>query len=152
MNNNYPLSDSDMIYDYDKHRYILTTEYALNRLGIDLVSKLGGVRAVNAAASVNALLDVRISLRIYSILYAHNDKQLLEYIIAKSPDARKVLMEAMGQQLLHIVTYGENEKTWLCPEAYSTLLQPISGTNKSMLYRIYRNFLTHIPTYEEGHY
>lgn len=152
MDNTYPLTDSNMIYDFNKHRYILTADYALNVLGIDLIEKLGGVRSINAQGAVNALLDMRISLRIYSLLYSHNDKQLLEYIMAKSPSARKILLEAMGQQLLHLVTYGENEKQWLCEEAYATLLTPIEETKKSLMYRLYRNFLTYIPTYEEGHY
>ena len=152
MNDKFPLSDNDMIYDYTKHRYILTTDYAINALGIDLVEKMGGVRAVNATGALNALLDIRLSLRLYSIIYSHNDKELMEWILAKSPSARKVLLEAMSQQLLHMVTYGEDEKHWVSPEAYAVLLQPIDETKKSVLYRIYRTPLTHIPTYEEGNY
>ena len=152
LNKNYPLSDSEMIYDYTKHRYILTNDYVLNVLGIDLQAKMGGARAINAASAINVLLDVRVSMRIYSLIYSHNDKQLVEYVLAKSPSAREMLKNAMGTQLLHLVTYGENEKQWLSKEAYDVLLTPIEETKKSVMYRWYRNILQYIPDYAEGGY
>lgn len=145
----YPLSDDAMVYDYTKHRYILTPEYVLNNLGIDLYEKMGGKRTVNTTTAINVLLDNRISFKIYSAIYAHQDKQLMEYILAKSPSARKVLLEAMSNHLLDLVTYGEEQ---VSQTTYNALLQPIDETGKSVLYRIYRGFLTYIPTYEEGHY
>lgn len=148
----YPLSDDAMVYDYTKHRYILTPQYVLNNLGIDLYEKMGGKRTVNTTTAINVLLDNRISFKIYSAIYAHQDKQLMEYILAKSPSARKVLLEAMSNQLLDLVTYGEKEKEQVSQTTYNALLQPIDETGKSVLYRIYRGFLTYIPTYEEGHY
>lgn len=148
----YPLSDDSMVYDYTKHRYILTPQYVLNNLGIDLYEKMGGARTVNTTTAINVLLDNRISQKIYAMIYAHQDKQLMEYVLAKSPSARKVLLEAMSEQLLDLVTYGENSKEQISRAAYNVLLQPIEETNNSVLYRVYRGWLTHIPDYTEGHY
>ena len=152
LDNTYPKSDDAMVYDFTKHRYILTPQYVLNNLGIDLYEKMGGARTVNTTTAINVLLDNRISFKIYSAIYAHQDKQLMEDILAKSPSARKVLLEAMSNQLLDLVTYGEKEKEQVSQTTYNALLQPIDETGKSVLYRIYRGFLTYIPTYEEGHY
>ena len=152
LDNTYPMSDDAMIYDFTKHRYILTPQYVLNNLGIDLYEKMGGARTVNATTAINVLLDVRVSLKVYSMIYAHQDKKLMEYVMAKSPSARKVLLEAMSSQLVDLVTYGEKEKEQVSVTTYNILLQPIEETHRSLLYRVYRNPLTNIPDYEEGHY
>ena len=95
LDNTYPKSDDAMVYDFTKHRYILTPQYVLNNLGIDLYEKMGGARTVNTTTAINVLLDNRISFKIYSAIYAHQDKQLMEYILAKfinTPDNQSQLL------------------------------------------------------------
>ena len=76
----------------------------------------------------------------------------MEYVMAKSPSARQVLLEAMSSQLVDLLTYGEKENQQISVTTYNILLQPIEETHRSLLYRSYKSPLTHIPNYEEGHY
>lgn len=158
INEKYPYSDEYMVYDYKTHRYILTEKYCLDVLGLNLRDKVGGGRATNPQAVINSILDIRISHRIYSLIYAHNDKRLLEYVMAKSETARSVLMEAMGEQLLHLLTdYDESNKKYLGEDVYNTLCTPIPALRGNAL--VYRQrpapnlfMVPKVPNYAEGKY
>lgn len=156
-NLSYPLSDEYMVYDYSSHRYILTEKYVLDKLGLNLRDKVGGGRAINAQAMINSILDTRVSRRIYSLIYAHNDKRVLEYVMAKSPTARQVLQDAMSEQLMYmLVDYNEGD-SWLSKDAYNILATPIPELRGNAL--IYRQrpapnlyMLPKVPDYTEGQY
>lgn len=154
----YPYNDDYMVYDYTKHRYILTEKYCLDVLGLNLREKVGGGRATNPQAQINNILDVRISQRLYSVIYSHNDKHTLEYILAKSPTARNVIRDAMGQELLYLLTEYEDKKPTLISEpTYTILTTPIPELRGNAL--IYRQrpapsifWMNDVPSYSEGHY
>lgn len=102
----YPLSDSDMIYDYSKHRYILTPDF-VTRSGINLINDVNSWNAPNGGTMVNRVLDIA-SMQVYNYIFAHaNNSQAIEYIIAKSPKARDVIKRAMLEQLTLITTEGD---------------------------------------------
>ena len=103
----YPYTDGNMVYDYKKHRYILTADYLQNVLSVDVNRFKTGT--VNEQSAINVLLD-NISLQVYTYVYAHNNIRVLRYIMAKMPSARDILMEAMGQQALYVLSNGDFTK------------------------------------------
>ena len=104
MSETFPYTDKYMRYDERTHRYVLTAEYFIDILPVDLVRRTQN--NVLAQNSVNATLD-RVSNLIYGYLAKHNDAQTLKYIIAKCPSARRIIMDAMGSQGAYVFTVGD---------------------------------------------
>lgn len=100
----YPFSDKYMRYNLSTHRYVLTTDYLKDMLSVDIERRTNGV--VQAQNAINNLLD-RVSLLLYGYVYGFNNKQVLTYIIAKSPSAREIIMTAMGQQAMYVLSVGD---------------------------------------------
>lgn len=132
----YPYTDDFMRYDYKAHRYVLTMQDVFENLGIDLESR------VSYANAIPTLLN-RVSLRIYSFIHSHNmANDYQDYIIAKTEAGRRIIKEAMEEQLLYLLTVGDlsrsidlNERKISIDEtAINVLLQPIPEINCSILY------------------
>ena len=103
----YPLTDEYMFYDFEEHRYILTPKYVLDKLGIDLKARLNKSGNVNDENIAGAILD-QISREIYNEIYSHsvyNKEQ--EIIIAKTQGGRKIIQDAMREQVLYFLTNGD---------------------------------------------
>lgn len=104
----YPFTDSNMIYDYNKHRYILTQDCLMNELGVDISRFNDGT--INAQTVINSFLNT-VSMQVYNYIYSCNNKPALTYLTAKMPSARQVLQDAMGQQALYLLQNGDLSKT-----------------------------------------
>lgn len=160
---NYPLSDGDMIYDFNSHRYILTPDYIVNKLGIDIQARVGSNRAIASANLINILLN-NISIQVYGFIFAHNNRKTLEYLVAKSPSARQIIMDAMGQQAVYILSVGDptrmldetKRRMWLDVMAENILKnQEVDETGVPLAYvgkTAYLFFERTLPDYTKGNY
>ena len=100
-------TDNYMRYDYLSHRYVLTPSYVAERLNIDLSRRLNTAGSIDRANAPALLLD-RVSQEVYSYIYecgAENDVQ--EYILGTDEQARQMIMQAMGEQVLYIIANGD---------------------------------------------
>lgn len=107
-NNDYPISADDMVYNADKHMYILKADYVKQNTGIDLSLMVNSPYVVDKTTAVNNLL-ADISMQVYLFVYSHNMryKDYIEYLMAKSPRAREIIREALMKQLSYIVRNGK---------------------------------------------
>lgn len=105
----YPLKDEYMTYDYASHRYVLTAKYITDVVGINLEYRIASNRGINATAVINAALN-SISRQVYGYIFKHNDSRVLTWLIAKSPSARDIIREAMGEQARYVFTVGDLTK------------------------------------------
>mgnify|MGYP003299717680 CR=1 FL=1 len=159
----YPFNNEDMIYNFTTHRYVLTNEYVTNKLGIDLQARVGSNRGINASTIINNLLN-NVSMQVYNYLFSHNPKQLLEYVIAKSPSAREIILQAMGAQAVYLFSVGDTtkildeseRKMWLDIMAEQILKnQEVNETGVPLTYvgkNAYWWLVNTLPTYEKGNY
>lgn len=100
-------ADYYMRYDYDAHRYVLTSNYVSEKLNIDLSRRLNSAGAIDRAQAVNLLLD-RASQNVYSYIYENSgDNTVQEWILGTDEQARRMIMEAMGEQVLYILANGD---------------------------------------------
>lgn len=103
----YPYSDNDMVYDYDKHRYILTNDCVKRELNLNLEAELNKEGTSNPANEVNAFLD-EISFQVYNYIYSHAQNQkVAEYRCAKNPGLRTSLKDAMVKQVKYVYINGD---------------------------------------------
>lgn len=132
----YPFNDEYMIYDYDKHRYILTKDFVEEKLGINLSE-----RSKNNVA-ILSLLDL-VSIQVYKFIHEHNyDDEYQDMIIAKTKSGRKIIQEAMAQQFIYISVVGDltkstdlnKRKLWFDENAKSILERPLCEIGCSILY------------------
>lgn len=153
-----PYSDDYMRYDYSSHRYVLTLKYATDVLGVDMERRIASNRGTNQTAVINMQLNT-VSLQIYNYLYAGtNNEKALQWIIAKSPTARQVIQDAMGQQLTYFLMVGdlsrstkpEERKLYMDEQAKITLTKTIPETGVALIYRGAYRFCG--PPYSEGGY
>lgn len=168
-----PLTDETMIYDYKKHRYILTPKCVLDELNENLFERLNTRGCANVENLAQNVLE-QISLQIYNFVYSHTSQRLfLQKVLAKSPTARELLKEAMKQQVLYFLINGQIDKysgvdlrkgtamakedlrgeRAIDPQAITILQEILPETKVSMLYRgRYNSILTSPPDYEKEGY
>lgn len=100
-------ADNYMRYDDQAHRYVLTPSYVAERLNIDLSRRLNSAGSIDRA-NAPALLLERVSQEVYSYIYEHGaENDLQEYILGTDEQARQMIMHAMGEQVLYIITNGD---------------------------------------------
>lgn len=154
----YPINDRELIYDYKKHRYLLTQYYVQSVLGVNLESQIGTNGGVSATVIINTLLD-NISSEVYNYVYAHNNTQTLQYIIAKCPSARDIIKEAMSKQALYVFYSGDlgfstiKDEKDLALNRYAKEIidnQEVAETGTSLIFTGKYRFAT--PNYQEGNY
>lgn len=158
MAQSFPYSDEYMRYDYATHRYVLTLKYATDVLGVDMERRIASNSGINQTAIINAQLNT-VSLQIYNYLYAGTiNEKALQWIIAKSPTARQVIQDAMGQQLTYFLMVGdlsrstklEDRRMYMDEQAKITLSKTIPETGVALTYRGAYRFCA--PQYSEGGY
>jgi hypothetical protein len=134
MNVQYPLVDNNMTYDYVNHRYILTKEYVLQNLKIDLDSKYNG--------DGNAVLE-DISCQVYDFIHQFNSNTLMQdFIIAKTYGGREIIKEAMTKQLKYVLVVGNlrysmdihKRALWFDEGAQNTLYKTIPEIGTTICY------------------
>lgn len=104
---NHPYDDDYMTFDKITGHYVLTEKYALEEYGIDLYTDANDRNSTNAQLAVKAILK-QVSRLIYNFIHEfsiYNQRQ--DFIIATSPHMRKVIMDAMGNQLLYMRQKGD---------------------------------------------
>lgn len=166
----YPFSDDYMFYDYERHRYVLTKQSALDFLGIDLAERInahGGDKDLQVQYILRQVSDI-----IYGFIYSCNsNNKLQEYICAKHPNAREKIKNAMLQQLQYMIFNGDLTKfggvdsrrgtiadastvrrASFDPMARDILLQEIDGKIPALAYSGYLFTLKHLPAYQEEGY
>ncbi|MCX4363996.1 MAG: hypothetical protein OSJ74_11565, partial [Clostridia bacterium] len=92
-------NDEYMVFDEVKRRYILTAKALTDKTGINLATRLNAKGSANVQATINGFLD-RISALTYRFICQYNDTEFLINLIACSPSARPIIMEAMLSQAL----------------------------------------------------
>ena len=105
----YPYNDDAMAYDLDWHFYKLKEDYVTNELGEDLIGTLNLADDTKRASAVDRYLR-RISRVIYNYIYSHcstNTKDYVEYLLAKKPEWRKIIQEALEEQLYYTLRNGD---------------------------------------------
>lgn len=141
-NINYPYSDEFMTFDEETKRYVLTNEYVMQRLGIDLAGTANERGLVNPQIAVKHLLE-EVSDDIYNFIHSHNlNTAKQDMLIAHIPSLRLIIQKAMGQQLLYSRMNGfmaysaDKDKQFMaiCPKARQTLLQVVPEIGISILY------------------
>lgn len=104
---NHPYNDEYMTYDYRAHKYRLTPFAVREMLAVSLEDRLNARGMTDKAAAPVAFLRV-ISDEIYAYIYSCNDKNLVqEFLAAKHPAARNILMEAMLAQVTYTLLNGD---------------------------------------------
>lgn len=102
-----PYDDDYMTFDKITGHYVLTEKYALEEYGLDLYTDANDRNSTNAQLAVKAILK-QVSNLIYNFIHGfsiYNKRQ--DYIIATAPHMRKVIMDAMGNQLLYMSQVGD---------------------------------------------
>jgi hypothetical protein len=96
-----PYSDSYMIYNNSDHHYILTEKCALESLGINLKERTKNEVAIKRVLRL-------ASTQVYGFIHEHNtNNDLQDFIIAKTESGRKIIREAMEEQLLYLTLGGD---------------------------------------------
>lgn len=97
----YPYSDRYMTFDEVSHRYILTVEDVFENLSINLSERIN-------SENVRKRLLKHISNQIYNFIHSHNtNNDWQDYVIAKTESGRKIIKEAMEEQLIYFLTVGD---------------------------------------------
>lgn len=92
-----------MVYDFDKHRYILTSQFCRDR-GIDLDILLNTDIFPDSQVAKEIVLD-RISLLVYTNIYNYGrQKRYKEFLLACHPDIRDIIKEALFERLNYVTT------------------------------------------------
>lgn len=147
----YPYDDEYMKYDYDEHRYILTEKAVLDKNNTSLIERLNYGGEVNKERVANIFLD-EVSYLLYNEIYDYSTQPYIqEYMIAKCPSARNIIMNAMLKQVDYVLVNGflnqysgvdfkKNNKLegisgkFIAPLAKSLLSRPLIETKVPLLY------------------
>jgi len=101
-----PISDDNMTYNTEKHRYILTEEYVREQ-GIDLSLVLNTEHMPEPSKAPKLFLE-RVSFLVYSNIYKYGRQRAAkEYILACNPDMREVIKNAMIERIFYIYGSGD---------------------------------------------
>lgn len=138
----YPYSDHYMTFDETSNRYILTEQYALEQLGINLAERVNERNSNNQQIAVKRILRT-VSNQIYNYIHLHcvNDA-LRDVVIAKVPSARAIVQEAMGEQLVYMALKGDMSRStekdkrelFIDENAKNILLRQIPELGYSLLF------------------
>jgi hypothetical protein len=139
---NQPYNDDFMIYDEQLGQYVLTEKYAFEKLGLSLFDNANDRNAPNVQIAVKRIL-VQCSNMIYNYIHQfsfYNQRQ--DYWIATLPSARKMIMRAMGEQLLYMSMVGDLSRSTdpqkrnfsIDENAKRVLEQTLPEIRKSILY------------------
>ena len=150
----YPYDDEYMEYDEVFHRYYLTQAYVENKMGIPLSAIINERNGVDGAMIVRQFLRT-VSDVVYAFIHKHNvDTVAQDYIIAKVPSMRNIMLLALTQQLTYMRMKGdlsrstdkEKRELYMDQAAETTLGQIMPELGFSILYTgdlrrwILRNF------------
>lgn len=103
----HPYSDNEMIYDRQKHRYILTEIGIANGMNVVLQDELNMTGVMNTACAIKDFLN-DVSFFVYEYIYSHSaDRMVTEYMLAKKTHMRDVIKTAMISQAKYLKDNGD---------------------------------------------
>ena len=164
----YPYSDEYMVYDYTKHQYVLTPKAVLDKLNENL-ERYSPATSVNRQRDAEIMLE-NVSDEVYNQIYENSLNYLFpEFIIAKCPSARPIIMQALIEQVKYFLfngaisvysgvdfkkgTVGDNANgRILAPNARRILERVIPETRVSLMYQGQMNALIPVGDYEKYGY
>lgn len=132
----FPYDDKYMKFDKLTHRYVLTEEDAFDNLGINLAERIDN-------ENVRKRVLRNVSIEIYNFIHEHNvANEWQDFIIAKTESGRKIIKEAMEEQLIYFLTVGdptrtldaEHRKMGIDEKAKAILLTTIPEIGTTILY------------------
>jgi predicted P-loop ATPase len=138
----YPYSDEYMVFDETTNRYVLTTKYVYDKIGVDMEGALKEREAINTQILANRFL-VEVSDDIYDFIHKHNaNTARQDYWIAVVPSLRNIIQKAMEQQFVYsrlngLLGYSADKDVQtqaVCPKAQNTLAQIAPELGISILY------------------
>lgn len=101
-----PVSDSTMVYDKDKHRYILTEDYVRGQ-GIDLSLILDTEHSPEPNKVPDLFLE-RVSFIVYNNIYSYGrQRKAKEYMLACNSEFRPIIRDAMMERIAYIYSSGD---------------------------------------------
>lgn len=132
----YPYDDEYMIYNKELSRYVLTEKDVLHNLGINLAER------VKDQSAINSFLNLA-SMHVYRYIHQFNvNNALQDYVIAHTETGRKIVKEAMEQQLVYLSMVGdlsrsadkEERLSWFDENAKEILMRTIPEIGCSVCY------------------
>lgn len=102
-----PYSDDYMTFDEQSGRYVLTEKYAFEELGLELYGDVNARGSTSEQIAVARILK-QCSNIVYNYIHSfsvYNARQ--DFLIATIPSARKMIMDAMGEQLIYMAQVGD---------------------------------------------
>lgn len=101
-----PVTDSDMEYDLNTHRYVLTEEFVRDN-GIDLSLMLDAEHMPEPSKAAKIYLQ-HLSFLVYSNIYSYGrTKDDKEYLLACSSELRPVIRDAMMERIHYMYNSGD---------------------------------------------
>lgn len=103
-----PYSDPYLRYDFQSHRYVLTSEYVLEKMNRNLSEILAENGSYADKANEAEILLDRVSMLVYDFIYMTTLTPLKkERELALNKRNRNTLMLAMREQLVYMLTNGD---------------------------------------------
>ena len=97
---NLPYSDEYLVYDVKTHKYNVTKKAMLYKYNETMQAKFKDEKNIEPFLR-------QASLQVYSFIHAHNTNTLMQdYIIAKTESGRRIIQEAIENQVLYLLTVG----------------------------------------------
>ena len=102
------ISDNYCVYNKSEHRYVLTRDYVLEQLNIDLCDVLNTSGNVSDVAKMPEIVLDRVSRQIYGYVYKASAYVCeRERELALNDKHRPHLVAAMAEQLTYILNNGD---------------------------------------------
>lgn len=104
----FPYNDEIMWYDITKHRYIPLPEGVAAETGIVLQTTVSYAHNSNPSAAGRMFCDF-VSQHLYNYIYRNgntNNRQIVEYALAKDAGLRQVLAECFMNEVRYILDEG----------------------------------------------
>lgn len=99
-------SDDYLRYDELTGHFILTEKALLERVGLDLRSRIGEGATVNPEAVIRRFLQLTSDM-VYGFMHKHNlNNKRQDEIIAKTASGREIIRRAMEYQALYMANVG----------------------------------------------
>lgn len=107
----YFTNDTAAYYDLNAHRYVLKPEYIRDNYSVELINSLDFTGSISAQAAIQNFLK-RASRTVYQYIYSHHpgNVEYITYRLAKHPEYRATLLEAMGE-LIYSWLINNNDLT-----------------------------------------
>lgn len=140
-----PFNDADLIYNYEEHRYVPTTDFILRKTGIDLVNGnvLNSVDDANPSELGDRVLD-EISAHIYATIYGMTlNENYVSFMLACDTEYRDRLKRVFVNEVRYALRAGDfwftldemERANFITRDSVNLLNKQHSETGIRLLYR-----------------